>query len=308
MKKLRNMKCCILVMADNRELSARNLMAINQTYINGYYLDKDSFDNEFTFYYYTGGYNNFNVVDNHIQCVSPDNIDGTFYKTIEAFNYCRKMNFDFIVRTNISTYINLRLLDKCLSLFNKDVIYCNKISTYLDDNLLNKYYPRGDAYIIHNDLLCKCLDLLEHYSPSDEYTLDDKYDDVLFGMLVLKVFGDDFVEHIKPMQYNCLLETTLHPCVKNCIFSRLKTCPPNTHSGYSWDDNEYRLYDIKKFLLLHKSFECAKDNLINDNDNISIEHLLADYDSNDYFIKLDDEMCITSLNNLILYNKQRKTK
>jgi hypothetical protein len=31
------------------------------------------------------------------------------------------------------------------------------------------------------------------------------------------------------------------------VFTRLKTCPPNTlTSDYSWSDNEYRKYDIIK--------------------------------------------------------------
>lgn len=300
------MKCCILIMADNRELSARNLMAINQTYINGYYLNRDAFENEFDFYYYTGNHENFNVIKNHIQCVSPDDILGTFDKTIEALKYCSDKDFDFIIRTNISTYVNIRLLDKCLSLFKHDVVYCNKICTYIDDdNLLNKYYPRGDAYIIHNNLLRKCLDCLEYYNPKDEYMADDKYDDVLFGMLLLKIFGDDFVNHIKPMCYNCILSETLPPHIINSIFSRLKTCPPDTYSGYSWDDNGYRLHDIEKFISIHAAFEHAKDNI--SNNIISIDDLLADYDELDYIIKLNNELYRTSLNNLKFYNEKRKT-
>lgn len=299
------MKCCVLIMADNRELSARNLNAIYQTYVKEYNLNKSEFDNEYEFYYYTGGYDKFDVIDNHIHCVSPDDLYGTFDKTVEAFKYCLSMEPDFIIRTNISTYINIRLLDKCLSILNKNSVYCNKICTYLDDeNILNKFYPRGDAYIIHKDLLSKCIKCLEDYDPKRDYMADDKYDDVLFGLLLLRVFGDDFIHYIKPMNYNCFLGNTIDAAVYNCIFSRLKTCPPNSYSGYSWDDNEYRLHDTEKFISIDKYYNLAKNDIINC--SITEADLLANYDDTDYVIKIDNELYATSLNIIKRYNLDKR--
>ena len=74
------------------------------------------------------------------------------------------------------------------------------------------------------------------------------------GLLYLKSYKDLYVNHYIQLQYNFLPyyandlsnDDYLNSC--NVIFSRLKTCSPDASiSGYSWNDNEYRLEDIKKF-------------------------------------------------------------
>ena len=53
------------------------------------------------------------------------------------------------------------------------------------------------------------------------------------------------------------------------IGSRVKTVPPGEQSGYSWDDNEYRLMDGKKMIELSSLFNAKKY----DYSNVSLNSL-----------------------------------
>ena len=282
------MNVLILIMGCNCNPGARNIDAIFNTYIKSYNDNKNLFNHNYDFIVYKGDYSEAKLNNNVLQLTSPDNIESTYNKTIEAFNYIKNFEFDYIIRVNISTYINLFVLDNYIETFKNDIIYCNSICTYFDSiKYKNFIFPRGDAYIMHKSLFEKILDVLTYYNPyDDDLTGIDNTDDSMFGLLCNKYFEKNLQNHIQILNYSFIPQMVNEITNYNIklsalsIFSRLKTCPHNTHSGYSWDDNLYRLHDVKKFELLNVSMFILKNRIgLIYNDNL---------DENSYFIKNDN--------------------
>lgn len=248
------MKVLVLIMGAVKQPATRNMETIRNTYIKLY--NENKFNNEFEFLFYIGNSEKTYQENDILYCSAKDDIDHTFDKTITAFNYVSKnKDFDFLIRTNISTYINIPLLDVVVNNFNDNNIYANQFNAYLTSTkYINDVYPRGDAYIISKNKLSEILNLYNKINFDEVKNVLDNCDDTLMGLLYLKSYKDLYVNHYIQLQYNFLPyyandlsnDDYLNSC--NVIFSRLKTCSPDASiSGYSWNDNEYRLEDIKKF-------------------------------------------------------------
>lgn len=241
--------------------SLRNEDAIFNTYIKSYNDNKDIFKHEYHFLSYRGGYSDVVLDNNILKLTSLDDIENTFNKTIEAFKYIKDFNFDYLIRVNISTYINLFILDEYIEELNKNLIYCNTVCTYYNSiKYKNEMFPRGDAYIIHKELFNKLLDFYYNFNINDYIDNGvDNTDDSMFGVVLSNYFNHKTHNYIQLLNYSFIPE-----CIENLnsynfklsaltIFSRLKTVPPNEKcSGYSWEDNEYRKHDIIKFRMLNK--------------------------------------------------------
>lgn len=286
------MKCLIVIMGSNVEPSIRNIQAIKDTYIQLYNNHKNVFTHEYDFLIYRGNKKLRQLNQYELDLISPDDIENTFEKTIEAFQYINdNIQYDWIVRTNISTYVNLLVLDKMLSNLDNETVYCNKICTYLNsEKYHNLVFPRGDAYIIHKNIINNILEIYKTYKPKDDNISGIEYvDDTMLGLLLLKYFNNKTHNHIQLLNYN-FIPHEYDKIDKNEInnsaflpFTRLKTCPPNTYSGYSWGDNLYRLHDVIKFKIVNKFIEFNINEIINDN-----------FDN--FIYKYDDE-CIITINN-----------
>lgn len=294
------MKALVLIMSANCQPALRNEETIFNTYVKSYNDNKDLFSTEFIFIAYKGNYNEVKLNNNVLQLTSPDDIKNTFNKTLEAFEYIRNIDFDYLIRVNISTYVNLFLLDKELQNFDKNKIYCNAVCTYYNSNILkNEVFARGDAYIIHKKLLFNILKCNDIDNLIDKGV--DNTDDSMFGVLCSKYFNNkthnnivllnySFIPHM--IQYINSYDIKKSACI---IFTRLKTCPPYTHSGYSWDDNEYRLHDVYKFKYINNYIFNVKNknsNIIYDDNNKRA--FLANVDNKLYEVKFSD---IIKMNN-----------
>ena len=242
----------------------RNMDSIRNTYIKLYNKYKNFFDTEFEFLFYVGDAEYQHIKDDVLYCTAKDDINSTFDKTIEALQYViNNKNFDYLVRTNISTYINIPLLSEAIHQFNKDYIYANKFNTYLTSaKYLHDVYPRGDAYIISH---YKLQEALQYYSK--EYfdiakNVIDNCDDTLMGLLYImsynsKFYTNKYFNYYKQLRYNFLpnysneLTNDDFEMGINCIFSRLKTIPKDEkYSDFSWEDCDARLEDPHKMKLL----------------------------------------------------------
>lgn len=267
------MRCCVIIMGCKFNPGLRNMEAIYDTYITLYNKNKKDFDNEYDFYFYDGGNEKFSVEKykeyaNIIHCVSGDDISNTYQKSLESYKWIvENKKYDWIIRVNISTYINLYVLDKFLNCANKNTIYANQFCAYLYNwHYLNDCFPRGDAHIIHFEIFKKAIEKSEELDISKINDGTDKVDDVLLGMLYIKAYEDLYVNNYQTIYYNFLPEEINdiknNPKLLNdsayCIFTRLKTCPPNTQSSYSWNDNEYRQQDIIKFEIINFLIEKNK--------------------------------------------------
>lgn len=76
--------------------------------------------NNIDLYFYRGGANeNYLDKENHIIYLkSPDDLFGTYEKTIDAFKWLIENNkeFDYIIRTNTSTYVNVKAIEQFSSM------------------------------------------------------------------------------------------------------------------------------------------------------------------------------------------------
>lgn len=267
------MKCCVLIMGCKVNPGLRNIEAIYNTYITLYNKNKKDFTHSYDFYFYDGGNDKLSVEKykeyaNIIHCVSGDDIHNTYQKSLEAYKWIiGNKEYDWVIRVNISTYVNLYILDKFLSCANKNTIYANQFCVYLYNwHYLNDCYPRGDSHIIHFDIFKKAILKSDELDISKIQDKTDKVDDVLLGMLYMKAYDDLYVNNYQTLFYNFLpidvesIKKDIDVLSKSFlfIFTRLKTCPPNTQSGYSWNDNEYRKQDIEKFDIINLSIEQNK--------------------------------------------------
>ena len=216
-----------------------------------------------------------------------ESIYRTFEKTISVFKTTLSGdfgNFDWVIRINISNFLNIRLIDHIIGMMQTDVVYCNRINTIIDANVryTNQIYPRGDMIMFGIDVFNKLLPHTNDFIYNDmsykSRIMVDHIDDVLFGLCLLKTYGTEYVNKIIPLKYNFIpgSEINENEISNKCISSRVKTIPPNVeYSGYSWDYNEYRDFDSKKMFKLNEVFESQ----VSDIENAQLSDIFVDQTS-----------------------------
>lgn len=318
------MRCCVLIMGCKVNPGNRNMKAIHDTYIASYFKNKNLFKNEYEFYFYDGGNDVFSVEKyydyaNIIHCSSGDGINSTFEKTIESFEWITSnKNFDWVVRVNISTYINLFYLDVFLQKCDINNVYANRFNCYINNyNYLNDCYPRGDAYILSFNKIKQIVEVSKKYSIREELSdgKTDLVDDVLIGALLIKTFDDLYINHYKLLNYT-FLPYLLYNLTKddivlsaNTIFTRVKTIPPdNFYSGYGWEDNKYRNDDVLKIKLINTVIYNNKNIYKGKEDLIIKNCILEKYNKDIYYKKdfINNEISVMSFNELINYIKYKR--
>ena len=271
------MKVAILILSTTNEPSTSNVAAMKDTFISYCNKNANKFKHEYTFFEYYGildddsdsnmifssdevikETNNFYK----IELASEDGIHKTFEKTVSAFKKVNEIDkYDWFVRINISTYINVPLLDKILGYLDNTTIYSSAVNTYItDEKYFNDIYPRGDFYMFSKYTYDK---VSKHFS---KYVFDMKnlhtifdntvphVDDCLMGLCIIEALGNKYYEKLKTLTYNFLpRDTDISGFNKYALASRVKTMPPGVnYSGYSWDDNKYRRYDAEKIKRIHE--------------------------------------------------------
>lgn len=261
------MKISVEILCTAAEPSLRNIQAIKETYISTCNdlkrQNKLNHDYEFYFYYsHEDIHDDYIVKDSiysncfDIRVPEKESIYKTFEKGIFALKQTSAKNFDWHIRCNISNYLNIRVLDRLIDQFDENMVYCNAINTYInDENYYNDLYPRGDMMIFSKDTAAGITKASEKYINCDTALANrisiPHVDDCLFGLCIMDYFGkDDYYNHLQMLKYNYIPEP--ESVIKReidflCLSSRVKTVPPNVKfSGYSWDDNEYRKLDVEK--------------------------------------------------------------
>jgi hypothetical protein len=148
-------------------------------------------------------------------------------KSLESMKYILKEHideFDFLIRTNISTVINMELLAKFLSNIPPTKYYggghLHKCVWGSDKRLYGDYYSQGTGIIFSKDIvedMCTHADRFEY----------DIIDDVSFGRYVRKYHGDIFENTNKYTNHlamhigcNCCKRPSEEEIEEKCIFYR----------------------------------------------------------------------------------------
>lgn len=164
----------------NQENNIKNLYA--KDIIDGKYENID-------FWIYTASKDNkFHVNKQQHKLYIPcdDSLEGTYIKTLKTFSLINKLNleYDYIIKTNCSTYINVPLLNRFINEtdLNEKNIYCGSI--YCSDNATGPFnwcfYGVGNSLILSkywiNNIVTTDITKFPNYVVSENkpyYKIDD---------------------------------------------------------------------------------------------------------------------------------------
>lgn len=269
-------------MATEQNPSIRNVEAFKNTVVKFCDDNVDKLKHEYTFVFYYAGEDKKIKENDNIYRFSY-NMDESVYRTFEKTRLALIdtrliIKPDLYVRVNISTYINIVLLDTLAEqIYDSDMIICNKINTHINNILspfFNCVYPRGDFMVFKNDVTDAIVYCGERYMYNNTKMNGiklgvDHVDDCMIGVCLKDCYGNDYYKKISTVRYNYVpdKQPDYTEIDLMSIASRIKTVPPNKCSGYSWDDNEYRLFDVNKFEGLYdiyKNVEYNNDITLND--------------------------------------------
>lgn len=274
------MKIAILIMSTNKQPSLRNVEAFENTVVKNYNENKERFKHEYDFYVY---YSNDMERDSYVMkygyapevkkkengvyeyCIAEkESVYRTFEKTYYMLDSLDKEKYDLFVRINISLWLNLALLDAVADQFDKDNVYCNAINSCINVNspYVNDIYPRGDMCIFGKNVINGIVDEGKKYLYCDTDLKErigvDHVDDCLFGVCMIDIYGKEYYKHIIQLRYVFAPRDGVYVngniLDEYSIGYRVKTTPQGMLSGYSWDDNNYRLKDAEKMKELQKHF------------------------------------------------------
>lgn len=268
------MKIAVLLMSSNVEPSCRNVEAFKDTVVRYCETNVSSLNHEYRFFIYRYSDNDTMYVDSnyptvtYIEYVGEESVYSTFEKTYSAFGSVKDVYHpDLYVRVNISTHINIPLLDAVIDKLDYDSVYCNKINNFINPSseYFGYVYPRGDFMILSSKYVSMVLENGDSLLGVNGFSSGvDHVDDCLIGVCLCKS-DPYYYQKLKTLKYN--FEPEPHICTERCdpyaIATRLKTVPRDLVSGYSWDDNVHRLHDVGKFYQID---EVVKSNQYDDVD------------------------------------------
>lgn len=181
-------KAIILCMSCNQERYINEEHIIRKTW--GKDILEGKYDN-IELMFYRGGSDNTYLEGDVLHLTSDDTLIGTYQKSIDAFNFLlENKEFDYIIRTNTSTYINVDAIQQFL---NFDVDEKQVIGPHLTINNDTKIcipYLGGHFLIMHK------------YTVNILITIPYKYktigiDDSTIGQVLGLFYKTDYTKHIK---------------------------------------------------------------------------------------------------------------
>lgn len=226
------MKILILIMSCNKERFINESNKLKQSYKE--LIDKYKFQNEIKVYSFIGGYkqNNIDYEKNEIELKADDTIKCVYEKTIKCFEFVnKKIEYDYIVRTNTSQFINIKLLYYFISyLYNNnvnDIVYTGGLCSWPQTIGLNKFdiTINGNFMIFHKnivDILLKNRNIIYELRNKNPlygtFGHETGYDDIIISTILMYYYrtNDDlsnrknyllnYLNHIKNTEqgfYKC---------------------------------------------------------------------------------------------------------
>lgn len=152
-------KILVLVMSCNNDFFNAQVNKIKETWasniINGKYPNIDFLSYKGSLDYISHDYNEQN---NELIIRCEDDLENTFKKTIYALEYINKLGieYDYIFRTNTSTYINIELLNAFIQqITDENIIYTSELYSLIEANTPKPMdlYGRGNGLIISKKMI-----------------------------------------------------------------------------------------------------------------------------------------------------------
>jgi hypothetical protein len=177
-------------------------------YTNLYKKQKDTWDSEIvdgvkTMYYFGNAEDNF-IIKENIYINIKEELTLCGYKTLKAFELIKNLEFDYIFRTNSSSYVDKKLLLEFIKDKPKKNFYSGVIGNY---NGLS--FASGSGYFLSKDLLNY---ILENKSQWNHQLIDDVAVGIMMLQKNIKIFPgkrfdltNEFYEnlfHIDPYYYH----------------------------------------------------------------------------------------------------------
>jgi hypothetical protein len=120
-------------------------------------------------------------------------VPGIFNKTISALKVCNYTNYDYIIRTNLSTFFYMPQLLKFLQNAEPDKIYAPLVKY---SERYQYTFPVGFCIIIHKNTVDKLMSNMSTIKIKYNDKFDSFPDDVLFGLIFneLNIPYDDIIQ------------------------------------------------------------------------------------------------------------------
>jgi len=229
-------KILILVLASNTYPSRRNEKAIKKTWA------KKNIENINIIFYKSGKYNSFK--NNELTVVAGKKTTDIGLKTIKAFEWAKKnVEFDYLFRTNTSSYVNIYELQKKIKLLNNDkkFIYSGIKMSLPENESRKKIDFISGAGILFNK---NTIDLI--LRNKDEFDTNE-WDDVALG----KLLQNHKVTPTSGTRFDIKGNITKQKLSENYYHYR---CRIDNHYGYP------RFLEKFVIIFLHKRLNSKKTN------------------------------------------------
>lgn len=273
-----NIKIIILLMCyknDKYEEYAETLKLCYEKLISKYHLN----DSIKVFSYI--GNNNIQEINNDIiLCKSLDDLNNTYQKTIECFEIVNKsFDYDYIVRTNCTQFINIKLMYEFLKRQNNDyIIYTGGLSCSPNYTVIHRgdININGNFMIFHKKIIKTILnfnhiitDLRKKYKLIGTQNNGIQYDDLTISAILIMYFNTDnyrwkYLDNIK--------------CVEQGFYECYDSNKPYEGTDLcDWQNNSLDFNFMKKFMSIRmkSNTSCNKDI------NTKIQELCEMYLNND---------------------------
>lgn len=165
------MRVIILVLSSEMEVYKKLEDCIRETWLN------DVNENIELFFYY-GDSERFDVIDDRIFSTHQEGLYNIGYKTLDSYRYIlENKEFDFIFRTNSSSYVLIENLIKFLENKPKNGFYCGYINKQVKTGI---NFASGSGYFLSKDVV----DLVvKNYDKWNHSLIDD----VALGLLLTQL-------------------------------------------------------------------------------------------------------------------------
>lgn len=215
------MKICVLCMSCNHDIYKYQEMVARNTWIS--HLKEENID---VFIYTSGKYNVVDIKNNKIYCNIKDDLIHTYEKTICALSQLSLDNYDYIVRTNLTTYINAKLLklycqflqennydisngclcikDELIHYRGNSLIMNRKVAEYLKNNIYKNIECQQDDFVFQN--IFKNIPYLKIHSVPFRYYCKNKKEYFIDHPQTIKEINKENCEGIVFISYRIKIE------------------------------------------------------------------------------------------------------